>query len=158
MSSLAMNDVIDAAENGVLGGLGGRNFMSRLSEILNDDLNVGNAPHFSSMEELVTFTVKHTSNFRGLSHGYCTKGNGCKIRNAADPSHCINCSSYIATPKHLPHWIVIKQRSEKQLQAFDKLQGKIKKRFLSFRSALTNNINAANVIINQLTVNEEKAS
>ena len=110
-------------------GKGGQGFMTRMSEILNDDLSKVNAPHFSDMQELLTFTAKHSSSFRGLSHGYCTKGNECKIRNAADPGHCINCSSYIATPKHLPHWIVIKQRCETQLQTFEKIPDERKKNF-----------------------------
>ena len=92
-----------AAEDGVLAGRGGESFMTRLSEILADDLSTGNAPQFSSMQELLTFTAKHTSNFRGLSHGYCTKGSDCKVRNAADPSHCIYCDSYIAYLTGITH-------------------------------------------------------
>ena len=157
MVSQAMTDMVQAAENGVLAGRGGQNFITRMSEILSDDLSTGNSPHFSTMQELLTFTAKHTSNFRGLSHGYCTKGNECKVRNAADPSHCVNCSSYIATPKHLPHWVVIQQRCESQLQSFEQFPDEMKQRFLSFSTALTDNLNAANTIINQLTIVEKEA-
>jgi len=157
MISQSMTDMVQAAEDGVLAGKGGQGFMTRMSEILNDDLSTTNFPHFSNMEEILNFTAKHSSNFRGLSHGYCTKGRECKVRNSADPSHCVNCSSYIATPRHLPHWIVIKRRCEAQLQAFEKLPDEMRLRYLSFSTALTDNLNAANSIINQLTINEKKA-
>jgi len=157
MTSQAINNIVSAAEDGVLAGRGGGNFISRMSEILNGDLSTGNTPHFSTMEELLIFTAKHTSNFRGLSHGYCTKGSDCKVRNVADPSHCVNCSSYIATPKHLPHWLVIKQRCETQLEAFDKFPDDMKSRFMSFSTALTDNLNAANIIIKQLTIQVKAA-
>ncbi|WP_150142294.1 hypothetical protein [Candidatus Enterovibrio escicola] len=63
--------------------------------------------------------AKHSSNFRRLSHGYCTKWTSCKVRNAADPSYCINCDSYLAKPKYLPNWLVIKKRCEQQLAVFE---------------------------------------
>ena len=157
MVSQAVGDMVKASEDGVLAGRGGENFMSRMREILHDDLNSGSSPHFSNMQELLTFTAKHTSNFRGLSHGYCTKGKECKVRNVADPSHCVFCESYIATPKHLPHWLVIKQRCETQLQAFEKFPDDMKSRFMSFSTALTDNLNAANIIIKQLTVQVKEA-
>ena len=157
MVTQAMGDMVQAAEDGVLAGRGGQSFMTRLTEILNDDLTTGSTPHFSNMQELLVFAAKHTSNFRGLSHGYCTKSSDCKVRNAADPSHCIYCQSYIATPKHLPHWIVIKKRCESQLQAFEKFPEDMKKRFLSFSTALTDNLSAANTVISQLTINIKEA-
>jgi len=156
MISQTMTEIVQAAENGVLAGRGGQSFITRISEILNDNLNTGNSPHFSNMQELISFTSKHSNNFRGLSHGYCTKGNACKVRNAADPSHCVFCDSYIATPKHLPHWQVIKQRCETQLQAFDKFPDEMKSRFLSFSTALNDNLNAANTIIDQLTIQPQE--
>jgi len=156
MISQAMTDMVQAAESGVLAGRGGESFMGRLGEILNGNLNTGNTPHFSSMEELVSFTSKYSGNLRGLSHGYCTKGNTCKVRNVADPSHCVFCDSYIATPKHLPHWLVIKQRCETQLQAFEKFPDEMKSRFLSFSTALNDNLCAANTIIEQLTIQHEE--
>jgi len=155
MISQAMNDMVQAAEEGNLAGLGGQSFMIRLTEIMGDDLSTGKSPHFSSMEELLKFTAKHSSNFRGLSHGYCTKGNECKVKNVSDPSHCINCHSYIATPKHLPHWLVIKERCENQLKSFDNMPDEMKQRFLSFSTALIDNLNAANTIISQLTTQEK---
>lgn len=157
MVTQAMGDMVQAAEDGVLAGRGGQSFMTRLTEILNDDLTTGSTPHFSNMQELLVFAAKHTSNFRGLSHGYCTKSSDCKVRNAADPSHCIYCQSYIATPKHLPHWIIIKKRCESQLQAFEKFPEDMKKRFLSFSTALTDNLSAANTVISQLTINIKEA-
>lgn len=157
MISQAMEDMVSAAQDGTLAGKGGQNFIAKLTEILADDLTTGNTPHFKNMEELITFAAKHTNNFRGVSHGYCTKGSECKVRNAADPSHCVWCDSYIATPRHLPHWLVVKKRCESQLAAFEKFPLEIKQRLKAFSTALNDNLEAANIIINQLTIKVKEA-
>jgi hypothetical protein len=157
MVSQAMEDMVSAAQDGTLAGKGGQNFIAKLSEILADDLTTGNTPHFKNMEELITFAAKHTNNFRGVSHGYCTKGAECKVRNAADPSHCVWCDSYIATPRHLPHWLVVKKRCESQLAAFEKFPSEIKLRLKAFSTALKDNLEAANIIIDQLTIKVKEA-
>ena len=157
MVSQAMEDILDAAQNGTLAGKGGQNFISKLNEILSNDFTTGNTPHFKNMEELITFSAKHTNNFRGLSHGYCTKGSACKVRNAADPSHCVWCDSYIATPRHLPHWLVVKKRCESQLDAFEKLPTDLKQRFQAFCKALNDNLEAANLIIDKLSIKVREA-
>lgn len=157
MVSQAMEDMVTAAQDGTLAGKGGQNFIAKLTEILADDLTTGSAPHFKNVEELITFAAKHTNNFRGVSHGYCTKGSECKVRNAADPSHCVWCDSYIATPRHLPHWMVVKKRCETQLAAFEKLPLEIKQRFKAFSTALNDNLEAANIIIDQLTIKVKEA-
>jgi integrase len=157
MLSQTMEHMITAAQDGSLAGKGGQSFISKLTEILSDDLTTGSTPHFNNMQELLTFAAKHTKNFRGLSHGYCTKGSECKVRNAADPSHCVSCEGYIATPRHLPHWIVIKKRCESQLAGFDQLSTELKVRFKSFSTALNDNLEAANNIINQLTIKVKEA-
>ena len=150
LTEQAMTDIVAAAESHSLAGKGGQKFIERLQNILGGDFENGASPHFGSMKDLLEFTAKHSPNFRGLSHGYCTKGNSCKVRNAADPSHCINCDSYIATPKHLPHWLVIKQKCESQLASFELLPNEIKPRFSSFRGALIDNLHAANSVIEKL--------
>jgi hypothetical protein len=157
MISQAMEDMVSAAQDGTLAGKGGQNFIAKLTEILADDLTTGNTPHFKNMEELITFAAKHTNNFRGVSHGYCTKGSECKVRNAADPSHCVWCDSYIATPRHLPHWLVVKKRCESQLAAFEKFPSEIKQRLKAFSTALNDNLDAANIIIDQLTIKVKEA-
>lgn len=157
LTEQAMTDMVSAAEQGHLAGRGGQKFIERLKMILGDDFESGSSPHFTNIQELLAYTAKHSSNFRGLSHGYCTKGTGCKVRNAADPSHCINCDSYIATPKHLPHWLVIKQRCEQQLAAFERFPEDMQPRFASFKGALTDNLHAANQIIAQLQIKIKEA-
>lgn len=157
MISQAMEDMVSAAQDGKLAGKGGQNFIAKLTEILAEDLTTGSTPHFKNMEELITFAAKHTNNFRGVSHGYCTKGSECKVRNAADPSHCVWCDSYIATPRHLPHWLVVKTRCETQLAALEKLPLEIKQRFKAFSTALNDNLEAANIIIDQLTIKVKEA-
>lgn len=157
MISQAMEDMVGAAQDGTLAGKGGQNFIAKLTEILADDLTTGSTPHFKNMEELITFAAKHTNNFRGVSHGYCTKGAECKVRNAADPSHCVWCDSYIATPRHLPHWLVVKKRCESQLAAFEKFPSEIKQRLKAFSAALNDNLEAANIIIDQLTIKVKEA-
>lgn len=158
LTQQAMADMVTAAEAGHLAGRGGQKFIERLKETLGENFESGSSPHFANMQELLTYTAKHSSNFRGLSHGYCTKGSNCKVRNAADPSHCINCDSYIATPKHLPHWLVIKQRCEQQLAAFEQFPEEMQPRFLSFKGALIDNLHAANSVIEQLQINTKEAS
>jgi len=157
MTSQAMEEIVVAAQDGVLAGKGGQNFILRLGEILEEDLTTGNNPHFNNMQELLEFASKHSTNFRGLSHGYCTKGGDCKVRNAADPSHCVSCNSYIATPRHLPHWLVVKKRCEAQLASFEKLPEELKQRFKSFSVALKGNFEAANIITKQLAINVKEA-
>ena len=157
MVSQAMEDMVSAAKDGTLAGKGGQNFIAKLTEILADDLTTGSTPHFKNIKELVSFAAMHTNNFRGVSHGYCTKGAQCKVRNAADPSHCVWCDSYIATPRHLPHWLVVKKRCESQLGAFEKFPSEIKQRFKAFSTALNDNLEAANIIIDQLTIKVKEA-
>lgn len=157
LTQQAMTDMVVAAEQGHLAGRGGEKFIERLGNLLGESFTNGSSPHFGNMQDLLTYTAKHSSSFRGLSHGYCTKGTGCQIRNAADPSHCINCDSYIATPKHLPHWKVIKQKCEHQLASFEQFPEELKPRFASFRGALLDNLHAANSIINQLEINVKEA-
>ena len=65
-------------------------------------------PHFNNTQELIDFATKNSDSVRGLPHGYCTKGAGCKIKNASDPSHCLYCDTYYVTPSHLPYWKAIK--------------------------------------------------
>lgn len=157
LTQQAMTDMVQAAEQGHLAGRGGQKFIERLKSLLGNDFTSGSSPHFANMQELLTYTAKHSSGFRGLSHGYCTKGTGCQIRNAADPSHCINCDSYIATPKHLPHWKVIKQKCEHQLAVFEKFSDEMQSRFASFKGALLDNLYAANSIIQQLEISIKEA-
>lgn len=157
LTQQAMTDMVKAAEQGHLAGKGGQKFIERLKNLLGNDFTSGSSPHFANMQELLIYTSKHSGSFRGLSHGYCTKGIGCQIRNAADPSHCINCDSYIATPKHLPHWKVIKQKCEQQLATFEQFPDDVKPRFASFKGALLDNLFAANSIIHQLEISIKEA-
>ena len=64
---------------------------------------------------------------------------------------------YIATPKHLPHWKVIKQKCEHQLAVFEKFSDEMQSRFASFKGALLDNLYAANSIIQQLEVTIKEA-
>lgn len=152
-----INEMVVAAQDGTLGGKGGQNFIQKLGDILAEDITTGSTPHFKNMEELIAFAAKHTRNFRGVSHGYCIKGNECKVRNAADPSHCVACDGYIATPRHLTHWLVVKERCESQLAAFNQLPDELRKRFSSFSTALIDNLESAKIIINQLSIKVKEA-
>ncbi len=152
-----INEMVVAAQDGALGGKGGQNFIKKLSDILAEDITTGTTPHFKNMEELIAFAAKHTRNFRGVSHGYCIKGNECKVRNAADPSHCVACDGYIATPRHLAHWLVVKERCESQLASFNQLPAELRKRFSSFSTALIDNLESAKIIINQLSIKVKEA-
>lgn len=150
ISTQAMTEIVEAAQDGSLGGKGGERFIKQLQILLENDLNTGAAPHFSDMKALLGYLAKHSRDFRGLPHGYCLKGASCKVKNSADPSHCIYCDGYIATRKHLPHWKVIKEKCESQLASFEQSPKELQDRFQSFKGALLDNIFAANFIIKQI--------
>lgn len=77
------------------------------------------------------------------------KGAGCKIKNASDPSHCLYCDTYYATPKHLPYWKAIKHSCEQKIERINALSDT--SRYQSFLTGLEDNLNAANEIIGRLT-------
>ncbi|ABV87219.1 integrase [Shewanella pealeana] len=149
----AIEDIVESAKQKQVAGGGG----DRLSKFL-AKLNVNQSqviyttaqqPHFNSTQELIDFATRHSDSVRGLPHGYCTKGAGCKIKNASDPSHCLYCDTYYATPKHLPYWKAIKYSCEQKIARINTLPDT--SRYQSFLTGLEDNLNAANEIINNLT-------
>lgn len=98
----------------------------------------------------MAFTTRHSESIRGLPHGYCTKGPSCKVKNAADPSHCLYCDTYFATPKHLPYWKAIKANCEAKLARIGGMENHEQQRFNVFRQSLEDNLFAANKIIGRL--------
>lgn len=149
-----LTEAVESVNQGNYAGKGGKRLLNELQNILGDDMASSRIPHFSNLKELISFISNHV-NLRGLSHGYCLKGTDCKIRNAADPSHCIACDTYLATPKHLPQWQVLKNKCEDQLERIEKMPVTIRANFSSFKQALTDNLNAANQVISKLTLTTE---
>ncbi|MDR5736032.1 hypothetical protein QCE47_27340 [Caballeronia sp. LZ025] len=151
----SVNDIVQSAVTGRVAGGGGER-LKRMLMSLNDGMNdeafgTEQQPHFKSMKDVITFTTRHSESIRGLPHGYCTKGPSCKIRNAADPSHCLYCDTYFATPKHLPYWRAISASCEAKIGRIDGMPHEAQDQFQAFRQSLEDNLFAANKIIDQLT-------
>lgn len=153
-NSKAIQDIVTSAVSGRIAGGGGERLV-RLLEVMNEGqtpatFSEDHQPHFASVQELVAFATRHTQSIRGLSNGYCTKGEACKIRNAADPSHCLYCDTYYATPKHAPHWRAIKVNCESRLRKIDAMPEHLQARFEAFRQSLDDNLFSANKVLHQL--------
>lgn|GEM_PF-670263 len=151
----SVNDIVQSAVTGRVAGGGGER-LTRMLMSLNDGMNdeafgTEQQPHFRNMKDVITFTTRHSESIRGLPHGYCTKGPSCKIRNAADPSHCLYCDTYFATPKHLPYWRAIRASCEAKIGRIDGMPHEAQEQFQAFRQSLEDNLFAANKIIDQLT-------
>jgi hypothetical protein len=153
----AVEDIVNSAKDGRIAGGGGE----RLDNIIRK-LNEGSSevyfstdyqPVLGKTEELVEFITRHSDSVRGLPHGYCLKGVACKIKNASDPSHCLYCDTYYVTPKHLPYWQGIKINCERKIDILNSLPSDKKKQYSAFLCALTDNLSAANEIIE--TINKE---
>lgn len=153
----AIEDIVQSSLTANIAGGGGER-LAKLINRVNDGsseiiYSTDHQPHFESVRELVAFTTRHSDSIRGLPHGYCTKGPACKIKNAADPSHCLYCDTYYATAKHLPYWRSIKAGCEVKLEKIDSMTEERKSQFQAFRSALEDNLLAADKIIGRLSTN-----
>lgn len=151
----AIEDIVQSSLSDNIAG-GGGDRLAKLINKLNDGsseiiFSTDHQPHFESVKELVAFTTRHSDSIRGLPHGYCTKGAGCKIKNAADPSHCLYCDTYYATEKHLPYWKSIKAGCENKLKKIDAMPEDTQKQFQAFQCALEDNLLSANSIIDRIT-------
>ncbi len=150
----AVDDIVASASSGLVAGGGGER-LSRMIEALNHGQE-GSAygaeqqPHFKSAKEVVAFATRHSDAIRGLPHGYCTKGPSCKIKNAADPSHCLYCDTYFATRKHLPYWKAIQTNCTAKLARIDRMDKDNQQHFHAFRQSLEDNLFAATKIIARL--------
>lgn len=153
-NSKAIQDIVGSAVSGRISGGGGERLV-HLLETMNEGqtpatFSEDHQPHFASVQELVAFATRHSQSIRGLSNGYCTKGEDCKIRNAADPSHCLYCDTYYATPKHLPYWRAIKVNCESRLRKIDAMPKELQARFQAFRQTLDDNLFSAHKVLRDL--------
>lgn len=148
----AIEDIVESAKQGQVGGGGGErlsNFLAKLNSNQSQALfTTAQQPHFNNTHELIEFATRYSDSIRGLPHGYCTKGAECKIKNASDPSHCLYCDTYYATPKHLPYWEAIKHSCEQKIERIQSLPDTA--RYQSFLTGLKDNLIAANEIIEKL--------
>ena len=154
----SVNDIVQAAISDRVAGGGGERLARMLaslnSETSDEMFGAEQQPHFRNVKDIITFTTRHSESIRGLPHGYCTKGPSCKIRNAADPSHCLYCDTYFATPRHLPYWRAIKESCEARIGRIDGLPNEAQDQFQAFRQSLEDNLFAANRIIDRLAPEE----
>jgi integrase len=150
----SINDIVQSAAAGIVAGGGGER-LARMIQALNGGTDEGvygseHQPHFHEVKDVMAFTTRHSESIRGLPHGYCTKGPSCKVKNAADPSHCLYCDTYFATRKHLPYWNAIKANCEAKLARIGGMENDEQQRFNVFRQSLEDNLFAANKIIGRL--------
>jgi integrase len=148
----ALEDIIESVKQGKIAGGGGGRLAKLLAKLNSNEPQVifttEKQPHFNNTQELIDFATRHSDSIRGLPHGYCTKGAGCKIKNASDPSHCLYCDTYYATPRHLLYWKAIKYSCEKKIERIKTLTNF--SRYQSFLTGLEDNLNAANEVIEKL--------
>jgi integrase len=150
----SIDDIVQSAAASRVAGGGGER-LARMLQALNTGTEgtvygAEHQSHFHNVTEVIAFTTRHSNSIRGLPHGYCTKGPSCKIKNAADPSHCLYCDTYFATPKHLPYWRTIKANCEAKLSRIVTMPEDAQQQFQAFRQALEDNLFAADKIIGQL--------
>lgn len=157
LTSQVIEDIVTSAQKGTVSGGGGTRlsrFISRLNESTPGIIySTEQQGHFNNVQELVEFAMKYSDGIRGLPHGYCTKGPECKIKNAADPSHCLYCDTYFATPKHLPYWVAIKNSCRAKIERIQCLPDP--SRYESFLTALKDNLASAEKVIVDLTSGQE---
>lgn len=151
----AIEDIIESASENSISGGGGQRLASIIGKLNDGSVEIyfsnDDQPIFDSINELSDFVTRHSDGVRGLPHGYCLKGIGCKIKNAADPSHCLYCDTYYVTPKHLPYWLSIKNNCERKIKAIYSLEPDKRKQYFSFLTALEDNLLAANEVVGQIT-------
>jgi hypothetical protein len=156
LSGKSYTNIVESAMSGQIAGGGGEHLAQLLREMNrgedNEIYTSGHQPHFKNTKELVAYITRFSDSLRGLPHGYCTKGPNCKIRNAADPSLCINCDTYYAIPKHLPYWRAIKANCETGLSKIAGLPAEAQENFKSFKQNLDDNLFAAKKVIIRLTL------
>lgn len=150
MTKLTVTELVQYSEERSIAGKGGNKFSQRIREMLGDQHTSGTQAHFKDASQLIEYVSKNSDNLRGVGHGYCTKSNDCKIKNVADPSHCVYCDGYISTPRHLPYWKAIKNSCEDKLEKIAGAPQSTRIKLQAFESALQNNLNAANSVIDQL--------
>ena len=161
----SIDDIVQASVEGHVAGGGGERLVKLLKGLNGgqDETVYGaeHQAHFQSAKDVVAFATRHSESIRGLPHGYCTKGPSCKIKNAADPSHCLYCDTYFATPKHLPYWKTIKANCETKLERIAAMADASQNQFAAFKQVLEDNLFAANKIIGRLvppTQDSQRAS
>ncbi len=155
VNGLSVTEIVEAAAANTIAGGGGERLAKMIQKLNADaaDAAYGNEhqPQFKDMREVIAFATRHSESIRGLPHGYCSKGPTCKIKNAADPSHCLYCDTYFATPKHLPYWRVIRVNCETKLDRIANLSTETQAQYQAFKQSLEDNLFAANKIIARLS-------
>ncbi|WP_283787026.1 hypothetical protein QNI23_010615 [Bermanella sp. WJH001] len=150
ITSLTVNEIVEASLDGNIAGHGGARFSSRVKEMLGSQVEKNVQPHFKDTNQLVEFISNNSNDLRGVGHGYCTKAKDCKVKNVADPSHCVYCDGYIATPRHLTYWKTIQLNCEDKIKKIESAPDGVRERLDSFSLVLNSNLEAARVIIEQL--------
>lgn len=150
ITNLTVSEIVEASLDGNIAGHGGARFSSRVKEMLGSQVEDNVQPHFKDMTKLVEFISKNSNDLRGVGHGYCTKAKDCKVKNVADPSHCIYCDGYIAIPRHLTYWKTIQINCEDKIKKIESAPDSVREKLDSFSTVLKSNLEAARVVIEQL--------
>ena len=150
ISNLTVQEIVDYSLSNQIAGKGGERFNERIRRMLGDQATDSVQPHFQNMSQVVEFISNNSNELRGVAHGYCTKGSDCKVKNIVDPSHCINCDGYIATPRHLPYWEAIKTNCEHKLEKIESAPKEMREKLKTFKAMLQKNLESANIVIESL--------
>ena len=149
-------ELIDEAESQSLKGGAGEQINKTSKELIigitdsqGKDSNVVKQIHFSSVEELKKFLVKNIQNIRGLPTGYCTAGEGCKIKGAGIPSGCVYCGSKIISKRHKINWQIIKKEASQKLATYSGLPKEQQEEYELFAINWKNNIAAADYVLDE---------
>ncbi|MBU2878712.1 MULTISPECIES: tyrosine-type recombinase/integrase [Aliiglaciecola] len=157
-------ELIDEAESQSLKGGAGEQINKTSKDLIigitdsqNKDSNVIKQIHFSSIEELKKFLVKNIQNIRGLPTGYCTAGEGCKIKGVGIPSGCVYCGSKIISKRHKVNWQIIKKEATDKLEAYAASSKEEQEEYELFAIHWKNNIAAADYVLDDAYKNNKGA-
>ncbi|MUK50771.1 hypothetical protein [Aliivibrio fischeri] len=151
-----INELVELGNSGQLSGGGGERIVKNLSNMAIDFTEITNElteitplrqAHFESIEEYIFFLKKNFGSMRGLPHGLCTKGAGCKIKNAPDPSGCVYCENYVVSRRHLPHWRFVQSELKMRLDNAQQLPQHEQKFYDALIVSWTDNLNVANQVL-----------
>ncbi|MCG9702834.1 hypothetical protein L1D19_22475 [Vibrio natriegens] len=158
LKDVIAEELADQALKGELKGGGGE----QLNKIAHDMVigiteGVGNSKHsksyikqvhFKNIDQLKRFLAKNLTSLRGLAHGYCTAGEDCKIKNAAEPTECVFCPSYIAGNRHKSQWRAMKEYAVNKLSQFNSISDHQKDEMELFTIVWEDMVSAADLILN----------
>lgn len=159
LSKLIGEEIFESSVAETIGGKGGKEFGGRIREWLGSHYKGDIQPHFKDMKQLVEYMSVITNDIRELPHGYCTQNlAACNGKGIVNPTACVYCKGYIATPKSLKYWKTIKASCEKKIINIEALDTKSQLQLETIKMVSKNSLDAANNVIDSLEFNYEEES